>query len=106
MDTTNQSGNPRTAAYRSGGRGAATPQAPTRTVITGGKPNCVHHWVIEPPQVGVRGVGGTCKRCDAHRRFESASDGWAPELWNAGPSALANRAITPEDGDWRPADER
>ncbi|GMU40812.1 MAG: hypothetical protein AMXMBFR23_16780 [Chloroflexota bacterium] len=106
--STHLTGNPRTAAYRAGGRRfAEAEKQPKRTVITGGKPNCVHHWVIDAPVPGVRGANGICKRCEARRHFEHAADGWERESWNAGPASLAGRlSPTVDQSDWAPADER
>ena len=38
-----------------------------------GTPSCVHHWVLDDPDVGV--VSGRCKRCGGERVFSARPDG-------------------------------
>ena len=47
-------------------RQAAQVEQP-RVEITGGDPDCIHHWIIDSPAGSVS--AGYCKICGAHRVF-------------------------------------
>lgn len=49
--------------------------------------NCVHHWVLEPPENTA--IGGTCKKCGAKRIFRPFAD---EDLKGMAASTRANNA--------------
>jgi hypothetical protein len=100
-------GNPRTAAYRAGGRRIEASRPARGAPVIGGRKDCVHHWVIDPPQAGVSGSDGACKRCGAQRHFDGPSEVLDRDTWNGGAGSLVSRlGPTVDESDWHPADER
>lgn len=77
------------------------------TIVEAGTPvvvECVHHWVIEPPNG--RTSSGVCKRCGEHRDFANANEAvmWEQTntLRNSTGSGLRNM---PRPSDIRLSDE-